>query len=101
MAHVGKPGGRIGFPPRGEIYSGQLTGAAVYQSHAAGRSPTSLPTPAPNIALEPTPTAFARTSLRLLARLTAGVRRQRREGASTMDKSRRHLWSRLLLSTTL
>ena len=28
----------------------------------------------PNIALEPTPTAFARASLRLLARLTAGVR---------------------------
>src|SRR5437870_4115581 len=30
-----------------------------------------------NIALEPTPTAFARASLRLLARLTAGVRPQR------------------------
>src|SRR6266851_957018 len=30
---------------------------------------------APNNALEPTPTASARTSLRLLARLTAGVRR--------------------------
>ena len=29
---------------------------------------------APNHALEPTPTAFARASLRLLARLTAGVR---------------------------
>src|SRR5438105_15473898 len=29
---------------------------------------------APNLALEPTPTAFARASLRLLARLTAGVR---------------------------
>ena len=31
---------------------------------------------APNQALEPTPTAFARTSLRLLARLTASVRPQ-------------------------
>jgi hypothetical protein len=29
---------------------------------------------APNQALEPTPTAFARTSLRLLVQLTAGVR---------------------------
>jgi hypothetical protein len=28
----------------------------------------------PNLALEPTPTAFARASLRLLARLTASVR---------------------------
>jgi hypothetical protein len=28
---------------------------------------------APNIAVEPTPTAFARASLRLLARLTASV----------------------------
>jgi len=33
-----------------------------------------LPRAAPNQALEPTPAAFARTSLRLLARLTAGVR---------------------------
>ena len=31
-------------------------------------------TTAPNQALEPTPTAFARPSLRLLARLTASVR---------------------------
>ena len=39
--------------------------------------------PAPNQALEPTPTASARPSLRLLARLTAGVRRLRKtqEGA--------------------
>jgi hypothetical protein len=33
-----------------------------------------------NNALEPTPAAFARASLRLLARLTAGVRRQQHNG---------------------
>jgi len=33
----------------------------------------------PNIAVEPTPTAYARPSLRLLARLTAGVGLQKSE----------------------
>ena len=43
----------------------------------------------PNIALEPTPTAFARPSLRLLVRLTAGVRLQWEEdGRHTIDPRR-------------
>jgi len=39
----------------------------------------------PNIGLQPTPTAFARPSLRLLARLRRSVGCQRREGKNSKD----------------
>ena len=54
------PGERVGARPEG------------WQAEGGARAGAPCCT-APNNALEPTPTASARTSLRLLARLTAGV----------------------------
>src|SRR5438132_3059794 len=51
---------------------------------------SSIPHPAPNYALEPTPTASARASLRLLARLTAGVRRHHSNPKETYDVGNDH-----------
>jgi putative acetyltransferase len=54
---------------------GERVGARLEGWQAEGGARAGAPCcTAPNNALEPTPTASARTSLRLLARLTAGVR---------------------------
>jgi hypothetical protein len=53
---------------------GERVGARLEGWQAEGGARARAPCcTAPNNALEPTPTASARTSLRLLARLTAGV----------------------------
>jgi len=57
------------------------------QRGRGARRPGLLPQAAPNHALEPTPTASTRASLRLLARLTAGVGRQGRGEAKPRANS--------------
>jgi len=79
---------------RGVGHTGSVPGGRVLvQADRRGGTPRveRCTHTAPNNALEPTPTAFAPASLRLLTRLTAGVRQQTRRGITQSNRTSRFL----------
>lgn len=80
--HEGNPLQPIEDNPLQPIMSQRKSIGDAVESGVAGGTKASGTPRHPNHALEPTPTASARASLRLLARLTASVRRHRHTGTA-------------------